>query len=150
MNTTTQAEAIELIRSTIQGITPSGDYADAPWREAGDDVAVADLRSFALLATPATFQRDPERGLFGCGERYTFALAVVTGYGSLDDRSAARVLARDGLDLRRALEYLVGTDPAGGFVCVEYEGFEAETGPVEGKARTGRHKFVIDYMEDTT
>jgi len=147
-NTTTQAAVVELIRETIRGITPTGDLADAPWRDAADNAAPTDLRAFCLLDTPANFQSDPGKALWGCGERYTFELRVRTGYGHLDDRSVARVLARDGLDLRRALEYLVGSPSAGGLVCIEYQGFESDT-DTAGRARTGDHLFTVDYMEDT-
>lgn len=148
MNTTTQADVVELIRATIRAVSPSGDYADVPWRDAGDVAAPTDLRAFCLLDTPATFQADPDRRLWGCGERYTFELRVRTGYGHLDDRSVARVLQRDGLDLRRALELMVGSPSAGGLVCVEYQGFESNT-DTAGRARTGDHVFTVDYMEAT-
>lgn len=147
-NTTTQDAVVELVRTTIQAITPSGDLADAPWRDAGDVAAVADLRAFCLLDTPGNYNSDPDERLWGCGERYTFTLDIVTGYADLDDRSVARVVQRDGLDLRRALEYLVCSPAGAGMVCVRYEGFESDK-PTQGRARTGRHKFKLDYMEVT-
>ena len=148
MSTTTQAEVVELIRSTIRGITPTGDHADTPWTDAGDNAAPSALRAFCLLPGPATFQRDPALALWGCGERYTFELKIRTGYGALDDLSVARTLSRDGLDLRRALELLVGSPSAAGLVCIEYRGFESDT-DTAGRARTGDHLFTVDYMEAT-
>lgn len=148
MSTTTQAAVVELIRSTILGITPSGDHADTPWTDAADNAAPTALRAFCLLPAPATFQRDPALALWGCGERYTFELKIRTGYGALDDLSVSRTLSRDGIDLRRALEYLIGSPSAAGLVCIDYRGFESDT-DTAGRARTGDHVFAVDYMEDT-
>lgn len=147
-NTTTHRAVLDAIRDAILAVTPSLErYRDYKWRYVGDlDQAVSDLRTFFFGDSPARPVTEPERMLWAAGERYTFELRILTGYGMMPS-GEVDVTSSDGRDLRTYLQALVG--PTDGLCSLDYLGFSADE-RVDGRPITGIHTIRVDYMQETS